>query len=1166
MSELKTLEVCLQCGGELQADPRTGVLECIYCHRKHVGGTESFSDELKRIVEQRQLREFIKAEELCEELIKKQPNSPEAHWQMVLAKLGVVYVNEGGESKPTFFSCSYSERESILNDANYKKVLDNAKGADRLYYEDKAKELDELLQEFFMLIKKEKNYDIFISFKHLEEVTDAQGNKRKIETKDCRKAREIYEQLKDKYHVFFSPVSIGQDTGIQGEKYEPRILKALQSAQAMILVGFTEENIRAQWVENEWRRYRYQIEKGKKLKKSLIYVYDENAVLFKLPAFRDIQIPNVDVDKGKYLEEIEKLVSFVSSSKGLKSALSGKKVNVDFESEENDSMFSSSNRTTITIGGAGGKERIQVSANEERELQSAESDMVRERFGEAGNTYKAILKTNPRSAEACWGWFKAKIGAKSDKLVPDRIAESKASSIDVQLLDHVIEYSSDADFSWGVIDIIIECFKKQNDWNKLKPLYGFLINYIDESRVKQLLKNLEHTCEVAIAEGKVKVAEDVFENAKKIFIEEVKKSSMQFMDAYATNLAKFHHYDVARKYFEQLASAKNSSYDYLKLLSCRLKTNNIKETIIKLDKDKKEVEEGKVKKVSELSIAEIIERIIVCDNREGQSTSKQKRGVLGGIKKNSNTLLSLGDVFAVTSSATDSSTYQTLRDILLYQVQHNRAGVHDLIQIMVGTYKELDNKEATRDLLFKVAEELVFCRNFTEAEIWYREILADDPNDAMAHWGTLKCRLKAVDDYAVSKYGKKLQEYLEYNNAKNCADNEQFDYFEKVRYGEIAPPSSDGSSSGGRPTPVYEDVKTICIKEILTGTLKLAFYALMSVFALITIFEPKLIFNYLHFGIVIAIFVVAWILGIIFTNNGNKGVGDSLESHVIKNRCTASLAMSLAVFFTTTFIFCMGLFTAGHRTYHITTASDLNLLANLPSANTANYILENDIDFEGGEFGAYGKMSKFKGTFDGQNYTISNFVVNGKINEISGLDNLHDYSYGLFNTIAKDGVVKDLKLDSCVVKIDYLRREQGAHIGYITGVNGGTITNCNVNDCYLAIKPEIGSVENFYVGGIAGSLAYGKKDVYLDNEEYGDGIITYCSFTCVNDVDDLDDDDNYEHAFVISKKIAEHRYSVDGIANAVVMDAMYGNTSNFSITTLDNSKVFEVNFLGEKED
>ena len=1146
MSELKTLEVCLQCGGELQADPRTGVLECIYCHRKHVGGTESFSDDLKRIVEQRQLREFIKAEELCEELIKKQPNSPEAHWQMVLAKLGVVYVNEGGESKPTFFSCSYSDRESILNDSNYKKALDNAKtGADRLYYEDKAKELDELLQEFFMLIKKEKNYDIFISFKHLEEVTDSHGTKRKIETKDCRKAREIYEQLKDKYHVFFSPVSIGQDTGIQGEKYEPRILKAIQSSQAMILVGFTEENIKSQWVENEWRRYKYQIDKGKKSKKSLIYVYDETPVLFRLPAFRDIQMPSVDVDKGKYLEDIEKQVAFVSSSKGLKSALSGKKVNVDFESEENDSMFSNSGRSVISIGDSGGKEQIKISASEERSLQSAESDMARERFGEAQNTFKDILKNNPRSAPACWGWFKAKIGAKSDKLVPDQIAVCKTSAIDIALLDKAIEFSTDADFSWSIIDTIIECFKKQSDWNKVKPLYQFLINYIDENRIKRLLKILEHTCEVAVADGKPKVSEDVFENAKKIFIDEVKRYSMQFMDAYAVNLAKYGYYDVARKYFEQLASARNSSSAYIKLLACRLKTTSVKETVIKLEKSKTVDEEGAVKKVIDLTVSEIIERIVVCDNKENQK-------------------IPLLTYMGTVDFKTDA--YKTLCEVLLYQARYNKGGVHDLVQIVAGTYKELGAKDATRDLLFKVAEELVLVKNFTEAETWYREILADDPNDALAHWGTLKCRLKAIDDYAVSKHGKKLQEYLEYNNAKNCADNDQFDYFEKVRYGEISPPSESGDNARKVPQKAYEEVKTVSLKEILTGIGKLAFYALVSVFALLTIFEPKLIFANVNYILAIIAFAVVWIVALIFIGKGG-GSSSGIDGYVLTNRRIASRAMVWAVCIATSVIFALGMFTAGHRTYHLTTANDLNLLANLPSANTANYILENDIDFEGKEFGAYGKVNKFEGTFDGQGYTISNFVVNCAIGEVSNdFSDIHEYSYGFFNSITS-GTVKNLTFDSCVIKIDYQREEQRSYIGFIAGINGGEITNCHVIDCYVALKPQIGSVENFYLGGISARLGIDvQSSSSLDADEYGDGRIANCTFLCVDDANDYDDDDNYAYALVISKKIPEHRYTVNGIVNTGSENLLSGNAYNCQMITLDNSKVFEVDFLGEKEE
>ena len=139
---MEMTERCLQCGGALNTDARTGKPACQYCGTEYKGTDKDLSYELQSIVSRRQMREFIQAEELCHELIQKSPDLSEAYWQLLLVELGVVYVTESGTAKPTFFSYSYTDRESILNNENYKKAISNSKNAeDKAFYEEKAKEL-----------------------------------------------------------------------------------------------------------------------------------------------------------------------------------------------------------------------------------------------------------------------------------------------------------------------------------------------------------------------------------------------------------------------------------------------------------------------------------------------------------------------------------------------------------------------------------------------------------------------------------------------------------------------------------------------------------------------------------------------------------------------------------------------------------------------------------------------------------------------------------------------------------------------------------------------------------------------------------------------------------------------------------------------------------------
>ena len=909
MSDIEKRERCLECGGDIEVNPRTGVPECIYCHRVYKSGVISYDDDLQEVANQRQLREFIKAEELCEALLKAQPESCEAHWQALLAKLGVVYVEEDGRMKPTFFSCSYSEKDSVFDDEHYRAAIRYSDSADtRAFYEAKARELDSLLKEFFALVKKEANYDVFISFKHTVSV-EIGGDLKTFETDDCKKAREIYEHLKGRYNVFFSPVSIGEDTGIQGEKYEPRILRALQTSQAMILVGFTEENLRAQWVENEWRRYKYYIDKGNKRKDSLIYVYEKN---MRLPtALREIQLPNVDVFDSKYLEKIDQKIAFVQTKKGIKSSLNGKKLNTDFEKSAENIEYSTAPR--VVISAKGGKQSIKVDATEDRDLKTAFDMLSHGSFGDAAKRFNYITSRNPESHMAYYGLFMAAIKARSEREIIGALVNLAPGNL--IYLEKAIANSPDEALSWSIVDKLMDGFLRISDWTKQKPIFEFLTKYVDVPRIEKLHNTVGDICRRMVRAGKFKVSEELFECAKGMFIEEVKELSIDLMDGYAQELLKNSKFDLARKYLEQLAGAKNTSKAYLDLLAARLGTNDVTKAKLKLAP--RSNKDSGAKRVRDLDIDEIIERIVICDTRERASRVKgmnyklympsYKVAVRGGssvtaitaavrdatgynineaknfiakyriseardtwIEANEvvDVLQSIGvdvekiekvqrtnskgiepatksqiisavqyelgcdfdeaarqvtdkELFAPVYESKDeinfvieklhdigvhdveaieddpnkgvdldapTETYIKVCKMLMFQVYRNNTNVHSLMEIIISCYRELDDKKQLRDTIFHVAEGFVSIKNFKEASVWYGELLIADDSDARAHWGTLKCRLKATSDFEVAKHRKKLMDMQEFNNAINCADNEQHDRFMKVYYNEVSKP------------------------------------------------------------------------------------------------------------------------------------------------------------------------------------------------------------------------------------------------------------------------------------------------------------------------------------------------------------------------------------------
>ena len=1267
---------CLECGGDLKPGVRTGIMTCIYCGREYPKEVAGFEDALQEIANQRQLREFIKAEELCEELLKEQPESCEAHWQALLASLGVLYVQEEGKAKPTFFSCSYNERESIFDDEHYRDAVRFAPDEEaKNYYRVKARELDVLLKEFFELVKKEANYDIFISFKQTVEVT-VNGTVRKIETDDCRKAHEIYNHLKDRYHVFFSPVSIGKDTGIQGEKYEPRILKALQSSQAMILIGFTEENLKAQWVENEWKRYKYYIDKGKKKKDSLIVVYEK--VMPRLPsALKDVEWPNYDVYDVKYLDKLEKKLEFVNSKKGLKSSISKKNLSASFEDSGENLGYSNLQR--LVISEDAGRKSIKINPTEEQDLATAEGILNHRRWGDAAKKYRQIIKTSPDCYRAYWGEFKAKIKAESDIEVSANIIN--ATEEEIQLLHEAIACSSDEKFSWKIVDSAMECFSHGYEWKKVKPIYEFLIKYIDVKRIEKMHDILEKMCARYVSQGNVKISEEVFESARKIFIEEVKERSIKFMKAYAISLRKEGFYVLARRYFEQLASVKSTANNYLNLLACRLSTSSITETKIKLVVDP--TDDSSQKKPSELDLDEIIERIVICDCRERSakitpSTYKlilpyyrvipavgttpadlaiEIREAAGlsslteayefiesnGITANHRTkesaqkaadvlaglgisILDIRNIAAGTYGYVGASaeqlfseirtaqnmnnddvktfiaknnikpeysekaeceaaakclegigiegvvvyednpnaeanaklrtqTYGTMCKILLYQVKNNKRHVHTLMETIVSCYRQLGEKELLREVMLMVAEAFVEEKNFKQANIWYNELIIEDSNDAVAHWGTLKCRLKAIDDYSVSKHSNKLMSLQEFNNAINCADNEQNKYYMSVYYREVPKPEKKKKNPRER-----LDLKAVG-KKIGAFIKRLVNYLICAVAVMagyLMIYDPAVYFKKFHFTLVLlvggGVIAIAFIVALTRYYSVRNSTSESTYKQNSKAR---HISCQTTMLFVALLTMGLGMLMAKDRTYKLSTVEDFNLMCNIPFAGQADYVLENDVDFGGKDCPAYGAIGEFSGRFNGQGHAIKGiYISDGEF--VIQESKLSEYSFGFVKTVTKTGVIENLNFIDCFIIVSD-SEYRDTNTGIITGVNGGLISGCNVTDSYLFVK-SLNESSTAYVGGIAGVQYSSASNTHSSSggafaATYGKGVIDGCTFYTANDEGDDYDDDNYSYA-IVTYNVG--KYEVNGIAYGYNADdtSVMASYAVFESYVSDRSNMF----------
>lgn len=238
---------CKICGGSMTVDPKTQIAVCEYCGTKQV--LPRFSDDSGRILFERgnhylSVSEYDKAENIFNQLVASNPNDPEFYWDLVLCKYGVTFVcdPQTGKYIPT---CNRTHFASILNDTNYQKAIELSTTDKALLYKDNAETINNIQKGILALSRKEKPFDIFISYKE----TDAEGNR----SRDSVAAQELYEKLTaEGYKVFFSRITLEDKLGTQ---YEPYIYAALSSSKVMLTVCSSKEYIESVWVKNEWSRF-----------------------------------------------------------------------------------------------------------------------------------------------------------------------------------------------------------------------------------------------------------------------------------------------------------------------------------------------------------------------------------------------------------------------------------------------------------------------------------------------------------------------------------------------------------------------------------------------------------------------------------------------------------------------------------------------------------------------------------------------------------------------------------------------------------------------------------------------------------------------------------------------------------------------------------------------
>ena len=579
---MSTRNICNICGANYEY--RDGKWRCPACGAYK---PEELSNEeetlLYNAAQKLRLSAFDDAEELYRDITVQYPKNSRGYWGLVLAKYGIKYEKDyNGKMIPSCYAASY---ESVLNDNNYKKAQDFADKDNKKYYQDQANKIEKVRSEWIEIADHEEPYDVFISYKDSDKEN---GTER---TQDSYDAGELYSFLKDKgYRVFFSRESL---KGKEGEKYEPYIFNALNTAQVMIVYGTKPEYIEATWVKNEWMRYYKRILRSEKQKNSLILAYKGfNPSVLPKPlsgiqgfdmgcaaiGFGDIEVKVADIINSAY--KSQKIKRRTVKARKAKAAEKLKRV----ETVEVGKVAAKGriSRENINRRSIGGKE-YKLSASAEKILNIADKYLAQGIFDEAEKRYNDILQSSPRNGRALVGKLLAVTGSTD---LTDFENGGAGRLREVSLIDNVLA-----------------CAEKESAEKILSALCReVVVCFFDDSKIlraKQIVSVIKDYDSPAVADMRVGLLDSGLNilgkdsNSAKYFIdiyltfEEDDKSYVNGLHKAAQRAISNGDFDTAGYYLNTLKSVDPSSFDtQICLIEAEYKVKTVDEVINRIESER----------------------------------------------------------------------------------------------------------------------------------------------------------------------------------------------------------------------------------------------------------------------------------------------------------------------------------------------------------------------------------------------------------------------------------------------------------------------------------------------------------------------------------------------------------------------------------------------------
>jgi uncharacterized repeat protein (TIGR02543 family) len=201
---------------------------------------------------------------------------------------------------------------------------------------------------------------------------------------------------------------------------------------------------------------------------------------------------------------------------------------------------------------------------------------------------------------------------------------------------------------------------------------------------------------------------------------------------------------------------------------------------------------------------------------------------------------------------------------------------------------------------------------------------------------------------------------------------------------------------------------------------------------------------------------------------------------------------------------------------------------------SAHYRLEVDINLTGNvwtRIGTPADQDKFKGTFDGNNHSITGLIINAS-----------ELYQGMFAYLAQGALVNDLTLKECDIR-------GSSDVGVVAGQNDGTVKNCYVSGIVVPSSSNAGGVVG--MNGSSGTVENCSSSVNISGTQSNaggvvgsnSGVIRNCYAT-----GDVSGSGNVGGVAGWNAGTVQNCYATGNVSGTNNIGGVVGNSSNSSST------------------